>query len=145
MANPACTFGECGQSATFTGTFFDSGLSVIVCGDHFVEFAAGTLEAMTGIPVTLLISLPPEAFAEVVDHELGEIVAPPTSPGESSEVGTARDPRRRGDNESDDNYYERMALLDSASENNSRESIAAELDAKHNEIDNTTASSTTND
>src|ERR1700693_273150 len=91
MANPACTFGECGQSATFTGTFFDSGLSVIVCGDHFVEFAAGTLEAMTGIPVTLLISLPPEAFAEVVDHELGQIVAPPTSPGESSEVGTASD------------------------------------------------------
>ena len=65
MANPACTIEGCGQPATFIGTFFDTGLSVTVCGDHFIDFAAGTLEAMTEIPVTLLLTLPPEAFAEI--------------------------------------------------------------------------------
>ena len=55
-ANPPCQFEGCEEPATFTGTFFDSGLSVIVCGDHFVAFAGGTLEALTGVPVLDIIA-----------------------------------------------------------------------------------------
>jgi hypothetical protein len=91
MANPQCTFGECPLAATFTGTFFETGQSVMLCGDHFIDFAAGMLEGMTGIPVTALITLPPESFAEVTDPNAAlPNVDGPTSQ-ESHEVGTDND------------------------------------------------------
>ena len=91
MANPPCMIEECEIPATFTGTFFKTGQSIVVCGDHFVDFAAVTLESVTGVPVTMLITLPPETFAPVVDAELADIVEGPTGSVESSEVGTASD------------------------------------------------------
>lgn len=94
MANPQCTFGECPNAATFTGTFFETGVSVMICGDHFIDFAAGMLEAMTGIPVTALITLPPETFAEVTDPNAALPNVDGPTPDESPEVGTDDDPDR---------------------------------------------------
>lgn len=78
-----------GNAAVFTGTFFESGLSVMVCGDCFVSFAAGTLEAMTGVPVGMLLEMPAEGWqpegSETPTVEAGE--AGPI-PDESSEAGT---------------------------------------------------------
>jgi hypothetical protein len=91
MALPACMIEECPNGATFTGTFFETGTSVTVCGEHFVDFAAGTLEAMTGIPVTMLIALPPETFATPESVAEGNETLPPTTPDESSEAGTESD------------------------------------------------------
>jgi hypothetical protein len=81
----------CDNPATFTGTFFEDGTSVTVCESDFVNFAAGVLEAMTNVPVTMLITLPPETFAVESDPNAVEPVeGGPTSP-ESSEVGTESD------------------------------------------------------
>jgi hypothetical protein len=85
-------FEGCEHLATFTGTFFETGASVLLCEDHFVDFAAGTLEAITGIPVPLLITLPPDTFGEVIAADSLDDDLPPTTPVESSEVGTDDDP-----------------------------------------------------
>lgn len=61
--NPPCMIEECDQLATFTGTFFETGQSIIVCGSHFDDFAAAMLESSTGIPVTALILMDPATFA----------------------------------------------------------------------------------
>lgn len=109
--NPACMIEDCATPATFIGTFFDTGDSIKVCGDHFVEFMAGTLEAITGIPVTMLITLPPETFAG--GDTPPEIVAPndgPTS-DESSDHGTADD--LLAEIKDDDEFYrEHKTLVD---------------------------------
>lgn len=91
MASMACMFEECPNVATFTGTFLENGSSVTVCGDHFIDFAAGTLEGMTGIPVTTLILLPPETFNEMTAAVDTLVDVPPTTSPESSEVGTDGD------------------------------------------------------
>lgn len=59
MANPACMVPDCQVAATFTGTFFETGQSITVCVDHFVEFAAGTLQAMTGAEVLAFLAAGP--------------------------------------------------------------------------------------
>jgi hypothetical protein len=88
MANPSCMFEGCATPAVFVGTFFEDGNTVTVCGNHFVEFAAGTLEAMTGAPVIDFINgIIPDAEAVVASLETDPNDPGPTSP-ESSEVGT---------------------------------------------------------
>lgn len=79
MANPQCMYPECEQAALFTGTFFQNGTSVTVCSDHFVDFAAGTLEAMTGAPVIDFLAGGPGAVLETV-------VAPEASPSDNGHV-----------------------------------------------------------
>lgn len=91
MANPPCMYPDCEQSATFTGTFFESGQSITVCGDHFIDFAAGTLQAMTGAPIIdFLASAPTEVEDDDDDVENPTAEPGPTSE-ESSEVGTDDD------------------------------------------------------
>jgi hypothetical protein len=156
MASPPCMIEECESVATFTGTFFESGLSVVVCGDHFIDFAAGTLEAMTGVPITALITLPPETFEQVAPPSGDEsIPLGPTSP-ESSEVGTASDPDAEWDkeNETYEQWVNRTIAVEGEhgphgvergdteadyadvtdGDDISRDSIADKLDAKHADI-----------
>lgn len=72
--NPPCMIEECEQLATFTGTFFETGQSIIVCGSHFDDFAAAMLESSTGIPVTALILMDPATFAtDEPEDELFEL------------------------------------------------------------------------
>lgn len=92
MANPACMNEGCPNESIFIGTIFETGQSIVVCSDHFIQFCAGMLEAMTGVPVTMLITLPPEVLHPIVNG-ISDL-APndgPTSP-ESSEAGTVADP-----------------------------------------------------
>ena len=89
--NPPCMIEGCETPSTFTGTFFSNGQSITVCEEHFVAFAGGTLEAMTGVPVLDIIATSAaggEAEAEGPTDEAGE--TGPTS-SESSDPGTASD------------------------------------------------------
>ena len=81
----------CEVPSTFIGTFFETGQSVTVCEGHFVMFAAGTLEAMTGIPVSDIIAATfGEAEAEAEDPTSDDVPASSESL-ESSEVPTGTD------------------------------------------------------
>jgi len=81
----------CERPSSFTGTFFSNGQSITVCDEDFVIFAAGTLEAMTGVPVGDIIALAQSGELEVPEAPTDGTGEPgPTSP-ELSEAGTASD------------------------------------------------------
>lgn len=134
MASIACMFEECPNLATFTGTFLENGSSVTVCGDHFVDFAAGTLEGITGIPVTTLILLPPETFDEMKAAVTTLSDVPPTTPDESSAAGTESD-HELTDDERNDLIRDGGGVVDDDDAHDlSRDSIADKLDEKHADV-----------
>ena len=90
-SNPPCMIEGCEVPSTFIGTFFETGQSVTVCEGHFVMFAAGTLEAMTGVPVSDIIAAAfGEPEAEPEDPTSDDVPASSESL-ESSEVPTGTD------------------------------------------------------
>ena len=64
-----------GNVASFTGTFFDTGQSVMVCADHLVAFCISLAEDATGVPIQAFIddfyaaALQAEQAGGVVDAE----------------------------------------------------------------------------
>jgi len=65
-----------GNVASFTGTFFDTGQSVMVCADHLVAFCISLAEDATGVPIQAFIddfytaALAAEQAGGVVDAEV---------------------------------------------------------------------------
>ena len=134
MANPPCQIEECPDPATFIGTFFSDGSSITVCEAHFIDFAATMLEALTGVPVTLLITLPPETFAGADAHgveddestiETDNVTAPPNTEEQPHEPGErpTTSPESSGVGTDDDRpkmvvvepeYHERQGIFDEA-------------------------------
>ena len=73
--NPPCMADD-GNVASFTGTFFDTGQSVMVCADHLVAFCISLAEDATGVPIQAFIddfyaaALQAEQAGGVVDAEV---------------------------------------------------------------------------
>jgi len=100
MAQPLpCQFDD-GQSAIFVGTFLETGLSVALCTDHFVDFLTVTLEQTTGAPVAELIAHQLEVLEQAAKDEADEAIplSGPTSPL-FDEVPTATDENGDEDHE----------------------------------------------
>jgi len=72
--NPPCQFND-GHSAMFVGTFFESGLSITTCADHFVSFLESSLRAMITEPLTLTPESPEAASPEVLDAGESKMLA----------------------------------------------------------------------
>lgn len=63
MANPPCMSDD-GNAAVFTGTNFETGQSVMLCGPCLVSFCATIVEGMTGLPVSALLDSAGEITAD---------------------------------------------------------------------------------
>ena len=79
MANPPCMSDD-GNAAVFTGTNFETGQSVMLCGPCLVSFCATIVEGMTGLPVSALLDsagelTPPPAESEDVEdvEDVGDV------------------------------------------------------------------------
>jgi hypothetical protein len=69
MANPPC-MNEDGNEAVFTGTFFTTGQSVMLCADDMITFCATIVEGMTGVPVASFIQEFNEAAAQAAESDI---------------------------------------------------------------------------
>ena len=79
MANPPCMSDD-GNAAVFTGTNFDTGQSVMLCGPCLVSFCATIVEGMTGLPVSALLDSVDQLATG--DDDAGEIATDETTTDE---------------------------------------------------------------
>jgi hypothetical protein len=67
--NPAC-MNDDGNLAIFVGTNLDTGMSVTLCVDCFVQFCATMVEGLTGVPVVALLEADAEMSRALADEPI---------------------------------------------------------------------------